>query len=146
MVALLGEPINVSLLITDDDEECRSRFQSTFRHGGYETHLASCGREALRIVREQAVHVAILDMHMPDMNGLATFVEMRRETGHDVPAILVSHDKSKELKLKALSARFSSFLSKPVDLSVLKRLVAELVLRYYPGGRWLPLGPRSGLE
>lgn len=140
MVALLREPLAVSLLITDDDEACLSRFGDTFASGGYDTYLAACGKEAIRIARTQSVHVAILDMHMPDMSGLDTFVEIRKETGHNVPAILVSHDSSKELQLKALAARFAAFMSKPVHLSVLRRVVGELALRNYPGGRWLPLG------
>lgn len=140
MVALLREPLDVSLLITDDDEACRVRYQDLFNEGGYATYLASCGQDALRIVRENSVHVAILDMHMPGMSGLETFNEIRRETGHRVPAILVSHDRSKELQLKALAAHFATFLSKPVDLDLLKRVVSALVMRHYPGGRWPSLG------
>lgn len=135
MVALLSQTLNFSLLITDDDEACRVRYGHTFKEGGYCTYLASCGQEALHIVRENSVHVAILDMHMPDMSGLDTFNGIRRETGYSVPAILVSHDRSKELQLKALSAHFATFLSKPVDLDVLKRVVSALVLRHYPGGQ-----------
>lgn len=136
MVAQLGEPVPVSLLITDDDEACRRRFSHIFSKGGYETYLAACGAEALGIVRSRDVHVAILDMYMPDMTGLHTLGEIEKEVGRCVPAVLISHDQSKELQLKALAAHFAAFLSKPVRLDVLGRLVEDLVRRNYPGSRW----------
>ena len=144
MLALLPESASVSLLVTDDDEACRSRLSRTFRHDGYDTYLAACGGEAIRIVRSRSVHLAILDMHMPDMSGLDTLIAIRRDAHPDMPAILLSRDTSKELQLKALGARFATFMSKPVDLDVLKRVVADLLLRHYPGGRWLPLRRDEG--
>jgi DNA-binding response OmpR family regulator len=106
--------------------------------------LAKCGREAVRIVRSNSIHLAILDMHMPDMSGLDTLGVIRHEVGAEVPAILVSRDTSKELQLKALAARFATYMSKPVDLTLLRRVVADIVLRHYPGGRRSPLAPSSG--
>ena len=136
MVAQLHEPIQASLLITDDDALCRARFREVFSEKGYATFVAACGHEAISIVRECDVHVAILDMHLPDMTGLDTLGRIQRETGHNMPAILVSHDTSKELQLKALAARFAAYLSKPVRLDVLGRVVEDLITRTCPGSLW----------
>jgi len=138
MVALLRESLPLSMLITDDDESWRAAFNSAFAHHGYDTYLAACGTDALRIVRNQEVHVAILDMHMPDMSGVDTLVEIRRETGHVVPAILVSSDRSTDLQIKALAAHFMAYMSKPVDMDLLRRVVSRIVFRRYPGGRTEP--------
>ena len=146
MVAQLHEPIQASLLITDDDALCRTRFRDIFANKGYETFVAACGLEALSIARSRDVHVAILDMHLPDMSGLETLGHIHKETGYFVPAILVSHDKSKELQLKALAARFAAYLSKPVRLDVLGRVVENLVARNYPGTFWPDHGPQPGSE
>src|SRR5437870_3528928 len=54
-----------SILITDDDRGCREALRSIVEPEGYRTLLASSGEEALDIVREQGVHLALLDMHMP---------------------------------------------------------------------------------
>ena len=146
MVAQLGVPVAVSLLITDDDEACRRRFSDIFSGSGYETYVAACGTEALGIVRSRDVHVAILDMYMPDMTGLCALAEIEKEVGRHMPAVLISHDQSKELQLKALAAHFAAYLSKPVRLDVLGRVVENLVRRNYPGSRWPnhlpPMRPR----
>ena len=134
MVALEYEPPQCAVLITDDDEACRSEFREILEGDGYETFLARTGTEAIRIVRRRSVHVAILEMHTPGMSGLETLAGIRIETRQNVPAVLVSRDASKELQLKALVARFEAFLSKPVDHDVLRTAVERIVRRYYPGG------------
>ena len=134
MVAVQYGPAPYSVLITDDDESCRVRFRDTFVGEGYDTHLADTGAEAIRIVRRYSVHVAVLDMHMRDMTGLDALCAIRQETNRNVPAVLVSHDTSKELRLKALAAHFETFLSKPVDLDILRLVVGRIVARHYGPG------------
>src|SRR5690348_6461723 len=56
-----------SILIADDDTSCRQALRDIMEPEGFRTLLASSGEEALDIVREADVHLALLDMHMPTL-------------------------------------------------------------------------------
>src|SRR5271170_3228901 len=76
-----------SILITDDDPGCREVLRDIFEPEGYRTLLASSGEEAIDIVRDQPVHIALLDMHMPRLTGLET-LELVRQINNLLPCIL----------------------------------------------------------
>ena len=120
-----------SVLVSDDDEGCRETVREALAGQGYEMRLASCGREAIEVVRRHLVHVMIVDMNMPDMSGLDTVTVIRREISMRVPSILMSADASRELMSEALSAEFDSFIAKPFDLSALRHIVEEVLRRHY---------------
>ena len=119
------------VLISDDDEGCRETVREALAERGYETRMASCGREAIEVARRQLVHVLIVDMNMPDMNGLDTVITIRRETAARVPSILMSADASRDLMVEALTAEFDSFIAKPFDVNALRHIVEELLRRHY---------------
>ena len=119
------------ILISDDDEGCRESVREALAERGYDTRLASCGREAIEVVRHHFIHVMIVDMNMPDMSGLDTVSVIRREISARVPSILMSADASRELMSEALSAEFDSFIAKPFDISALRRIVEEVLRRHY---------------
>ena len=54
-----------SILITDDDRDCRETLRDIVEPQGFRTLLASSGEEALDIVHGEPVHLVLLDMHMP---------------------------------------------------------------------------------
>lgn len=119
------------ILISDDDDTCRETVREALEPLGYQTHLASCGREAIEVVRRHLVHVVIIDMHMPDLNGLETVRIIRREISIVVPSILMSADPSDDLMRKAMTERCDSFIPKPFDLSTLRDVVDQILRRHY---------------
>ena len=119
------------ILVSDDDEGCRESVRDALATQGYETHPASCGREAIEVARRHFLHVMIVDMNMPDLSGLETVTIIRHEVSPAVPSILMSADSSRELMLRALSAQFDSFVPKPLDLGVLRHIVEEIIRRHY---------------
>src|SRR5207247_7288710 len=68
-----------SILITDDDRGCREALKEIVEPEGFRTLLASSGEEAVDIVREEPVHLALLDMNLPRMTGLETLQLVRSE-------------------------------------------------------------------
>ena len=121
------------ILVSDDDEGCRECVRDALALNGYRPHVASCGREAIDYVRNHVVDVLIIDMNMPDLTGLQTVQIIRSEIAIEIPSILMSADESPELKLRALSADFETFVPKPVDLGVLRHVVEEILHRTYEG-------------
>src|SRR5436309_8679173 len=93
-----------TILITDDDPSCRETLRDIFEPEGYRTFLASSGEEAVDIVRDEPVHVALLDMHMPRLTGLET-LELVRQINEVLPCILVTGDSNESLMRQAFRAR-----------------------------------------
>src|SRR5437764_13606037 len=78
-----------SILVTDDDPAARETFREIFDLVGFRTLLAESGEEAIDIVRDQDVHLALMDMHLPKLSGLETMSLVRQIKGV-LPMILVS--------------------------------------------------------
>jgi CheY-like chemotaxis protein len=127
-----------SILITDDDLGCREALRSIFEPEGYRTLLASSGEEALDIVHEEPVHVALLDMHMPRLTGLET-LQLVRQVNAVLPCILVTADANEVLIRQAFCARAYSVIPKPVSKNVVLYTVVRALVRVYGG----PQGERE---
>ena len=129
MVASALDPY--SLLIADDDEACLDTLREAFEPEGYDTHLANSGRMAIRVVREHRIHVAILDMQMPGLTGLEIISLIHDMLDPPIPCVLMSGDATKELKMKALAAHVYSLIPKPLNLIIMREIVAEILREYY---------------
>src|SRR5687767_11830816 len=80
-----------SVLITDDDPGSREALRDIVEPEGYQTRLASSGEEALDILREEPIHLALFDVHMPRMTGPEA-VQIARQINAVLPVILVTAD------------------------------------------------------
>jgi CheY-like chemotaxis protein len=119
-----------SILITDDDPGCREVLRDIFEPEGYRTLLASSGEEAVDIVREESVHLVLLDMHMPKLTGLET-LELVRQINNLLPCILVTADSNEALMRQAFRARVYSVIPKPVSKNVVLYTVVRVLVRVY---------------
>ena len=128
MVATLSKPYSV--LITDDDSGSREALRDIMEPEGYLTLLASSGEEALEIVREEPVHVALFDMNMPKLSGLET-LELARQINAMLPVILVTADRTEALMRQALRAQAYSVIAKPVSKHIVLYTVVRALARAY---------------
>jgi two-component system chemotaxis response regulator CheY len=119
-----------NILITDDDRGCREALRDIVEPEGYRTLLASSGEEAVELVRERPIHLALLDMHMPTLTGLET-LELARQVNAVLPAILVTADPSEGVMRQAFRARVYSVIPKPVSKNVVLYTVFRALLRVY---------------
>ena len=119
-----------SILITDDDGGCREALRSIMEPEGFHTLLASCGEEALDIVREEPVHLALLDMHMPRLTGVET-LQLLRQIHAMMPCILVTADATEQLIRQAYQARAYSVIPKPINKNVVLYTVVRALVRVY---------------
>ncbi len=131
MTILKRDKTNYRILITDDDEDCRSSLKDVFELEGYTTYLASCGREAVEIAKQKLLHLLILDVHMPDFSGFETFEFIKEEKNILIPCIFVTADTSKDLKIEAIEANAYTLISKPINKEVIKYAVEQLLEKYY---------------
>src|SRR5262245_66625722 len=113
---MTGRPLtrDYSILITDDDLSCRETLREIMEVEGYRTLLASSGEEAVDIVRDQGVHLVLLDMYMPRLTGLET-IQLMRQVNASMPCILVTGDVNERLLRQACQVRAYSVIPKPVS-------------------------------
>jgi CheY-like chemotaxis protein len=118
------------MLITDDDRDLRETLGSIFEPRGFQTLLASDGKEALDIVQHVRVHVVLIDMHMPRMNGLEMIREVKR-THAKMPCILISAALDEHLAEQARLAHVFSQLAKPINLFDVTETVGAAMRQTY---------------
>ncbi len=119
-----------SILVTDDDPVARETFREIFEPEGFETLFAESGEEAIDIVQDHDVHLALMDMHLPRLSGLETIALMRQIKGV-IPMILISAESDDNLLRKALSAHAFCVLAKPVSKHVVIYVVTRALEKYY---------------
>jgi CheY-like chemotaxis protein len=119
-----------SILITDDDLATRETLRDIFEPVGFRTLLAESGEEAIDIVKDQDVHLALMDMHLPRLSGLETMTLVRQIKGL-LPMILISAEQDDNLLRQALSAHAFCVLAKPVSKNVIIYVVTKALEKFY---------------
>lgn len=123
-----ARPFNI--LITDDDPEARETFRDIFEPVGFRTLLAESGEEAIDIVKDQEVHLALLDMYLPRLTGLEVMGIVKQIKGL-LPMILMSADRDDHLMQRALSAQAYCVLGKPISKNVVIYVVNRALVKFY---------------
>jgi two-component system cell cycle response regulator DivK len=112
-------------LLAEDNRHIINRLQDALSRQGYQVHVAYNGREAVRLLRETAPQLIILDLQMPEIGGEEAWRLMQElPDWQDVPVILTS-----SLILPGDVERYRergavAYLPKPVSLARLKRVIA----------------------
>jgi DNA-binding NtrC family response regulator len=112
------------ILLIDDDPNCLDAINQILQRDGYETFSTGEGRGAMRIIAENNIDLAIVDIHLPDIDGLHVLYEIKR-VRRDLPVMLMTAEPSKELRLASLEAGAYSFISKPINIPSFRRIVAK---------------------
>ena len=129
------------VLLANEQEGWHQTVRGLLEPQGVQTLSARSGRQALELIESTPVHVAVLDVQMPQLGGMQV-VRMMRELRQGDPrkgeapaAILLANDLNSHLLREALAMHVFSVLSKPVDFNVLLDALAR-VLRRYHASRW----------
>ena len=115
---------NVRILIVDDDENIRRTMQTIFENEGYVVDLATTGNEAIELTQERTYNIALLDIRLPDMEG----VELLNLIKDNVPKtrkIMVTGYPSMQNAVSALNKNADAYLIKPVGIESLLSTVKE---------------------
>lgn len=119
------------LLVVDDDENNRDVLSRRLVRAGHRVALASGGREALDRVEREDFDVVLLDVMMPEIDGLEVLRRIRaRRDAAGLPVIMVTARTQGEDVVEALRAGASDYVSKPLDFPVvLARVHTQLALK-----------------
>jgi CheY-like chemotaxis protein len=119
-----------SILITDDDRDSREVLRDIVEPAGYRPVLASSGAEALDIVRDEPIHLALFDMHMPQLTGLET-MQLVHQINELLPCILVTADATDDVMRQAFTVRAYSVIPKPVSRNILLYTMVRALMSAY---------------
>ena len=105
------------VLIVDDEAEIRDSLESILREEDYLVTAAATATEALALLRDAAYDVVLLDIWLPDRDGLETLNEIRQMESSDVPeVIIISGHGTIEAAVRATKLGAYDFLEKPLSL------------------------------
>lgn len=119
------------LLVVDDSDGVRETLAIRLRRDGFDVSLAANAAEALVLVDDTHVDLILLDIRLPDMDGLELLVRLRRRHSPlDVPIIVISGLDDAADVVTALRQGANDYLTKPFDLNiVLARVTTQLSLK-----------------
>lgn len=119
----------VRILVVDDDRSTRKLFSEILTAEGFEVVSAANGAEALETMEREPVHLAVVDVMMPELDGLE-FTKLLRQTGGDLPILMVSA-KALPSDIKAgLRAGSDDYMTKPIDPEEMVLRVRALLRRF----------------
>lgn len=113
-----------SILVVEDDVVQQRLLEMTLDAEGYEVHRASNGLEAKEIVTSTEIGMIILDLVMPEMDGVRFLEWLRREAERDVPVLVLSSYEDKVRDVLGTLGR-TGFQRKPVDFDELLEEIEE---------------------
>jgi DNA-binding response OmpR family regulator len=115
----------MNILIVDDDREIAAAIAVYLEHEGYKTLLAYNGSEALEIAGNNDIHLIIMDIMMPQMDGIKATLELRKTA--NIPVIMLSAKSEDSDKIIGLNMGADDYMTKPFNpLELIARVKSQL--------------------
>jgi two-component system response regulator MprA len=118
----------VRIRIADDDRAVRDALRRALALGGYDVELAADGRQTLDSVAQAAPDAIVLDIGMPNVDGLEVCRRLRR-AGDRVPILMLTARDAVEDRIEGLDAGADDYLVKPFDVGELRARLRALLRR-----------------
>jgi two-component system response regulator MprA len=126
------------ILVVEDDRSLRDMLHLALAHAGWDVAVAENGQQGLTQLVATDPDAVVLDVGLPDIDGLALCRRLRR-AGNHVPVIMVSARAETDHRIDGLDAGADDYLAKPFDLGELRARVRALLRRADPGAAAAPL-------
>lgn len=99
------------VLVVEDDKEIREGVEIYLKSQGYEVFQAADGVEGLEVIEKEDIHLAIVDIMMPRMDGISMVVKLREK--YDFPVIFLSAKSEEVDKIMGLNMGADDYVTKP---------------------------------
>ena len=114
-----------NLLICDDDQDIINALKIYLSDMNYNIYEANTGLQALKIVKKEEIHLILMDIMMPEMDGISAMVEIRKQS--NVPVILITAKSEEADKILGLNIGADDYITKPFQpLEVVARVRSQL--------------------
>lgn len=114
------------ILVIDDDPDIRESLGDMLSHEGYQVQTAQTGSTALQLVKTEHYAAALLDIQLPDIDGLSV-LKVMMELDPDLPIIIVTGNATMENTVGSLTKGAFAYLTKPYNSQELKAVVRRAV-------------------
>lgn len=113
------------VLVVEDDKEIREGVEIYLKSQGYEVFQAADGVERLEVIEKEDIHLAIVDIMMPRMDGISMVVKLREK--YDFPVIFLSAKSEEVDKIMGLNMGADDYVTKPfTPMELLARVNSQL--------------------
>jgi len=112
------------ILVVDDEENMRVLLKRVLGKEGYQVECADLGKTALLLAKDNLFDLAVVDVCMPEMDGLEVLKKLK-SINRQLPVVIISAYPSWGRKQAAERMGCAAYLSKPVDMKYLKQLIKK---------------------
>lgn len=114
-----------NILVCDDEKDIVSALTIYLTTGGYQVFPAYSGAEALRLLETKDIHLVLLDIMMPNMDGITALTKLRED--YNVPVILLTAKSEDTDKILGLTVGADDYVTKPFNpVELLARVKSQL--------------------
>ncbi|MFL0266853.1 response regulator transcription factor [Candidatus Clostridium radicumherbarum] len=122
--------MNSNILVVDDEIEIRNLLEINLRNEGYSVFKAACGEEALYILDKEEIHLIVLDIMMPGIDGLEVCRRVREK--YNLPILMLSAKAEDMYKIQGIMTGADDYVCKPFNqLELIVRVKALLRRTYF---------------
>ncbi len=118
----------MNILVCDDEKEIVEAIEIYLKHEGYDVFKASNGLEALSIIENTEIHLIIMDIMMPMMDGIRATMKLREKK--NIPVIMLSAKSEDTDKILGLNVGADDYVTKPFNALELMARVKSQLRRY----------------
>ena len=135
------------VLLVEDETVLRESIRDWLVEDGYDVECVETGEEALERIKEEEFGVVVLDLRLPDIDGLQVF-EHAKELKPETKGVIITAYPSQETREKAKRLGFLDYLAKPFKVEDLEKLIGAALgeaerKKVGKEHRWLELGAVS---
>ena len=117
----------VNILVCDDDKEIAGALEIYLRNEGYNVFKAYDGMEALNIVKQNQIHLILMDVMMPNLDGIQATMKIREE--NNIPIIMLSAKSEDYDKIIGLNVGADDYITKPFNILEVKARIKAIMRR-----------------
>lgn len=121
------------LLLVEDEIDIQSFLRHSLEEAGYEVETASDGKTAERLAREHPFDILVVDLGLPDQDGIGLILHLR-QMGLRAPVLILSARRSVDDRVRGLEQGGDDYLTKPFALAELLARLRNLLKRNSPAG------------
>src|SRR5512136_1616574 len=113
-----------AILVVDDDDAIRETLAEVLKKRRYETFSAGSGHEALGVIKKNIIDLVLLDMKLPDGDGLE-ILKTVKELDSDILVIIMTAYSDVQTAVQAMKAGAYHYINKPFELEELKLMIEK---------------------
>lgn len=117
------------ILVVDDDQAICNMLEKFLSKKGYQAITALSGEEGIKKVEEERPHMILLDIKMPDLNGIETLKRIRN-IDKEVGIVMITAVKDDEVGKKCIELGAYDYITKPLSLEYLENVLIVKLLNF----------------